>query len=89
MNRLNMLGEFVRKSLILGGIAILSGCASTSYTYKYPSGSDLQELIMEWDAIERSVGKCQPQYRDQYVKALKELNNAIAESERWHSRAEE
>lgn len=84
-----MLGNFVKASLIAGGIAVLSGCASTSYTYKYPTGSDLQELIMEWDAIERSVGKCQPAYRDQYVKALKELNNAISESERWRSRAEQ
>ena len=90
MNRLSMLADFVKKNWIAGGLAIiLSGCASTSYNYKYPSGSDLQELIMEWDAIERSVGKCQPAYRDQYVKALKELNNAIAESERWRSRAEQ
>lgn len=90
MSRLSMLVNCVKRNWILGGLAIiLSGCASTSYNYKYPSGSDLQELIMEWDAIERSVGKCQPAYRDQYVKALKELNNAIAESERWRSRAEQ
>lgn len=89
MIKLSMLADCVKKNWIVGGLAIiLSGCASTSYTYKYPSGSDLQELIMEWDAIERSVGKCQPAYRDQYVKALKSLNNAIAESERWRSRAE-
>jgi len=84
-----MLGSFVKKSWILGGVAIiLNGCASTSYNYKYPTGSDLQELILEWDAIERSNGKCPQAYRDQYVKALKSLNNAIAESERWRSRAE-
>lgn len=85
-----MLANFAKKSLILGGIAIvLNGCASTSYTYKYPTDSDLHELIMEWDAIERSVGRCQPEYREQYTKALKELNNAIAEKERWQSRAEQ
>ena len=79
----------MKKSWILGGIAIiLSGCASTTYTYKYPTSSDLQELILEWDAIERTNGKCPQAYRDQYVKALKSLNNAIAESERWRSRAE-
>lgn len=83
-----MLENFVKASLIAGGIAVLSGCASTSYTYKYPSSSDLQQLILEWDAIERSAGKCPEAYRAQYVKALKELNNAIAESERWRSRAE-
>lgn len=89
MTRLSMLGGFVKKSWILGGVAIiLNGCASTSYTYKYPTSSDLQELILEWDAIERSAGKCPQAYRDQYVKALKSLNNAIAESERWRTRAE-
>jgi len=84
-----MLANFVRLSLILGGIAVLSGCASTSYTYKYPSSTDLQVLIMEWDQIERENGKCQEVYRAQYVKALKELNNSIAEQERWRSRAEQ
>jgi len=44
---------------------------------------------MEWDAIERTNGKCPEAYRDQYVKALKSLNNAISESERWRSRAED
>jgi hypothetical protein len=83
-----MLANFVRLSLIVGGIAVLSSCASTSYTYKYPTSSDLEELIMEWDSIERTNGKCPEAYRAQYVKALKELNNAIAESERWRSRAE-
>lgn len=84
-----MLVDCVKKSWILGGLAIiLSSCASTSYTYKYPTSSDLQELIMEWDAIERTNGKCPEAYRAQYVKALKELNNAISESERWRSRAE-
>jgi len=90
MSKLSMLGDCVKKSWILGGLAIiLSGCASTSYTYKYPSESDIQELVMEWDAIERTNGKCPEAYRTQYVKALKELNNAIAESERWRSRAEQ
>jgi hypothetical protein len=84
-----MLANFVRLNLIVGGIAVLSSCASTSYTYKYPSGSDIQELVMEWDAIERTNGKCPEAYRDQYVKALKSLNNAISESERWRSRAED
>jgi len=88
MTKLNMLENFVKASLIAGGIAVLSGCASTSYTYKYPTSSDLQELIMEWDAVERTNGKCPEAYRAQYVKALKELNNAISESERWRSRAE-
>jgi hypothetical protein len=83
-----MLANFAKLSLIVGGIAVLSGCTSTSYTYKYPTSSDLHELIMEWDAIERTNGKCPEAYRAQYVKALKELNNAIAESERWRSRAE-
>jgi len=84
-----MLANFVRLSLILGGIAVLSGCASNSYTYKYPSSTDLQVLIMEWDQIERENGKCPEVYRAQYVKALKELNNSIAEQERWRSRAEQ
>jgi hypothetical protein len=90
MSKLSMLGDCVKKSWIAGGIAIiLNSCASTSYTYKYPASSDLHELIMEWDAIERSVGKCQPEYREQYTKALKELNNSISETERWRSRAEQ
>jgi hypothetical protein len=84
-----MLANFVRLSLIVGGIAVLSGCASTSYTYKYPTSSDLHELIMEWDAIERTNGKCPEAYRAQYIKALKELNNSIAEQERWRSRSEQ
>jgi len=89
MSKLSMLANFVRLSLIVGGIGVLSSCASTSYTYKYPTSSDLHELIMEWDAIERTNAKCPEAYRAQYVKALKELNNAISESERWRSRVEQ
>lgn len=84
-----MLGDFVRLSLILGGIAVLSGCASTNFNYKYPTPIDLNELMYEWDVIELKEGKCSSAYRDQYVKALKSLNNAISESERWRARAED
>jgi len=43
---------------------------------------------MEWDRLERTIGLVKPEFREQYAKALKALSNAIAEEERWRSRAE-
>ena len=88
MQRLNIAVGFVMLTLILGGVLGLSSCASTSYNYTAPAPADIPALIMEWDKLERSLGQVKPEFREQYAKALKALSNAIAEEERWRSRAE-
>lgn len=88
MQKLNIVAEFVTLTLILGGVLALSSCASTSYNYTAPAPADIPALIMEWDKLERSLGQVKPEFREQYAKALKALSNAIAEEERWRSRAE-
>ena len=88
MQRLNIAVGLGILSLIIGGGLALSSCASTSYTYTAPSPADIPELIMEWDKLERTIGLVKPEFREQYAKALKALSNAIAEQERWRSRAE-
>jgi len=88
MQKLNIAVGCVTLTLILGGGLVLSSCASTSYTYTAPSPADIPELIMEWDRLERSLGQVKPEFREQYAKALKALSNAIAEQERWRTRAE-
>jgi hypothetical protein len=88
MQKLNIAVGFGMLILILGGGLALSSCASTNYTYTAPSPADIPELIMEWDRLERSLGLVKPEFREQYAKALKALSNAIAEEERWRSRAE-
>ena len=88
MQKLNIVAGFVMLTLILGGGLVLSSCASTNYTYTAPAPADIPALIMEWDKLERSLGQVKPEFREQYAKALKALSNAIAEEERWRSRAE-
>jgi hypothetical protein len=88
MQKLNIGVGFAMLTLIIGGVLALSSCASTNYTYTAPSPADIPELIMEWDRLERSLGLVKPEFREQYAKALKALSNAIAEEERWRSRAE-
>jgi hypothetical protein len=88
MRKLNIGVGFVTLTLILGGGLVLSSCASTSYNYTAPAPADIPALIMEWDKLERSLGQVKPEFREQYAKALKALSNAIAEEERWRSRAE-
>jgi hypothetical protein len=88
MQKLNIAAGCVMLTLILGGVLVLSSCASTSYNYTAPSPADIPALIMEWDKLERSLGQVKPEFREQYAKALKALSNAIAEEERWRSRAE-
>jgi hypothetical protein len=88
MQKLNIAVGFVMLTLIIGGVLVLSSCASTNYTYTAPSPADIPELIMEWDKLERTIGLVKPEFREQYAKALKALSNAIAEQERWRARAE-
>jgi len=88
MQKLNIAVGFAMLTLILGGVLVLSSCASTSYNYTAPAPADIPALIMEWDKLERSLGQVKPEFREQYAKALKALSNAIAEEERWRSRAE-
>jgi hypothetical protein len=88
IQKLNIVASCVMLTLIIGGGIVLSSCASTSYTYTAPSPADIPELIMEWDRLERTIGLVKPEFREQYAKALKALSNAIAEQERWRSRAE-
>jgi hypothetical protein len=88
MQKLNIVASCVMLTLIIGGGLALSSCASTNYTYTAPSPADIPALIMEWDKLERSLGLVKPEFREQYAKALKALSNAIAEEERWRSRAE-
>jgi hypothetical protein len=88
MKKLNIVASCVMLIWIIGGGIVLSSCASTSYTYTAPSPADIPELIMEWDKLERTIGLVKPEFREQYAKALKALSNAIAEQERWRSRAE-
>ena len=88
MQKLNIVASCVMLTLIIGGGIVLSSCASTNYTYTAPSPADIPELIMEWDKLERTIGLVKPEFREQYAKALKALSNAIAEQERWRSRAE-
>jgi hypothetical protein len=88
IQKLNIVASCVMLTLIIGGGIGLSSCASTQYTYTAPSPADIPELIMEWDKLERTIGLVKPEFREQYAKALKALSNAIAEQERWRSRAE-
>jgi len=88
MQKLNIGVGFAMLTLIIGGGLGLSSCASTSYNYTAPAPADIPALIMEWDRLERSLGLVKPEFREQYAKALKALSNAIAEEERWRSRAE-
>jgi hypothetical protein len=41
---------------------------------------------MRWDAIERRVGHCNKEYRDQYVAALKALSDSLAETAKSNAR---
>jgi len=88
MRKLNIAAGLGMLTLIVGGGLVLSSCASTNYTYTAPAPADIPELIMEWDRLERTIGLVKPEFREQYAKALKALSNAIAEEERWRSRAE-
>ena len=79
----------VALALMLGGI-VISGCATTTQeiTYSYPTSSDILSLMQEWDRVEQETKIFNNKLREQYAKALVELSNAIAEGEKWRSRAE-
>ena len=88
MKKLNIAASCVMLIWIIGGGIVLNSCASTSYNYTAPAPADIPALIMEWDKLERTIGLVKPEFREQYAKALKALSNAIAEQERWRTRAE-
>ena len=79
--------------LIRGGLialltlSALSSCATLPRTEGPPPTPDtISDLIMRWDAIERRVGHCNKEYRDQYVQALKALSDSLAETAKSNAR---
>jgi hypothetical protein len=86
--RLSKKGLSVRNLLILGGIVIsLSACATTNLDAP-PSAGSIREMMVEWDHIEKDIGRPNEQYRKQYAKSLRLLNDALAESKRYKMRVE-
>lgn len=51
-----------------------------------PTNEAVTTLIYEWDAIERKEGPAPAVYREQYVRALKTLNDSLAEIARERAR---
>lgn len=66
----------------------LVGCATVPQIPAGPAPTDdsVTELIYQWDAIERKQGPAPAAYRDQYVRALKTLNDSLAETARERAR---
>ena len=66
----------------------LVGCATVPQIPAGPAPTDdaVTTLIYEWDAIERQQGAAPAAYRDQYVRALKTLNDSLAETARERAR---
>jgi len=90
VKKLLMVG-FVGLIATLGGLIVLSGCATTqtlNYSYPIPAEQDIGRLILEWDDLEKKHGQAKTEFTAQYAKALKALSDAIAEGERWRARAE-
>ena len=68
-------------------LSVLTGCATLTRTEGPPPTPDtISDLIMRWDAIERRVGHCNKEYRDQYVQALKALSDSLAETAKSNAR---
>lgn len=80
---------FVAWIATLGGLTVLSGCATTNeITYSYPTSADILRLMEDWDRLEKDTGIYNNELREQYSRALVELSNAIADGEKWRARAE-
>jgi len=68
-------------------LSVLTSCATLPRTEGPPPTPDtISDLIMRWDAIERRVGHCNKEYRDQYVEALKALSDSLAETAKSNAR---
>jgi hypothetical protein len=68
-------------------LSVLTSCATLPRTDGPPPTPDtITDLIMRWDAIERRVGHCDKEYRDQYVAALKALSDSLAETAKSNAR---
>jgi len=68
-------------------LSVLTSCATLPRTDGPPPTPDtISDLIMRWDAIERRVGHCDKEYRDQYVAALKALSDSLAETAKSNAR---
>ena len=68
-------------------LSVLTSCATLPSTEGPPPTPDtITDLIMWWDAIERRVGHCNKEYRDQYVQALKALSDSLAETAKSNAR---
>ena len=68
-------------------LSVLTSCATLPRTDGPPPTPDtISDLIMRWDAIERRVGHCNKEYRDQYVAALKALSDSLAETAKSNAR---
>ena len=68
-------------------LSVLTSCATLPRTEGPPPTPDtITDLIMRWDAIERRVGHCNKEYRDQYVAALKALSDSLAETAKSNAR---
>lgn len=78
----------MRNILILGGIVISFCACSTTNLDAPPSAGSIREMMVEWDHIEKDVGKPNEEYRRQYAKSLRLLNDALAESKKYKMRVE-
>lgn len=67
---------------------VLVGCATVPQIPAGPAPTDdaVTTLIYEWDLIERKEGPAPAAYREQYARALKTLNDALAETARERAR---
>ena len=77
--------------LLLAAVSVgLLGCATTQPIAEGPppAPDTIEDLIYQWDAIERRQGPAPSAYRDQYVAALKALNRSLEQTEKWRHRAE-
>ena len=73
--------------IALLALSVLTSCATLPRTDGPPPTPDtITDLIMRWDAIERRVGHCDAEYRDQYVAALKALSDSLAETAKSNAR---
>ena len=73
--------------IALLALSVLTSCATLPRTEGPPPTPDtISDLIMRWDAIERRVGHCDKEYRDQYVQALKALSDSLAETAKSNAR---
>jgi len=79
----------VKKLFLLGGIAVsLCGCATTTNLDAPPTAGSIREMMIEWDHIEKDFGRPNEEFRKQYAKSLRLLNDALAEAKRYKMRVE-